>query len=73
MDGFERRDHFNYHPIINEAFQKIKNFLIKNYWNWEFRSSVEHLFDEINKIILEILQTDGKNLEKTIIFKILNF
>ena len=38
-----------------------------------FRSDIEHLFDDINKIISETLESDGKNLEKKMIFKILIF
>ena len=66
-------DDFNFRYIINEGLQKIKIFLIDKYWDYENRSSIEQLFDNINEVILEILQTDGNNLEKELIFKILNF
>ena len=73
VDDFERKDHFNFRYIINEGLQKIKNFLIDNYWDYEFRSDIEQLFDDINNIILEIWNQNGKKLKKEIIFKILNF
>ena len=72
-DDFERKDHFNSKHIINEQFRKTKFYLIKYYWDMNFGSDIEQLFDDIYKIILEILESDGKNLEKEMVFKILNF
>ena len=69
MDEFERRDHFNLKPIINDGLQKIKIFLIDNYNS----TDIEELFVDINNIILEIFESDRKELNKEIIFKILNF
>ena len=72
MDNFERKDHFNFRYIINEGLQKIKKVLIDNNWDYENRNDIDQLFDNNNEIILEILQTDGNNLEKELIYKILN-
>ena len=41
MDNFERKDHLNLKVIINEGFQNIKNFLIKNYVSID----IEELFE----------------------------
>ena len=38
----------------------------------ENRSDIEQLFDIINEIILEVLQTNGNNLEIELNYKILN-
>ena len=65
MNDFERKGHFNFKPIINEGFQNIKKTLIKNYCS----SDIEELFGDINEIILEIIESDGKNLETEMIFK----
>ena len=47
--------------------------MIDNYWDYEFRNDIEQLFDDINNIILEIFESNGKELSKEIIFKILDF
>ena len=72
LDNLKRRDHFNFRYIINEGLQKIKLYLIKNYFQLENRSDIEQLFDNIIEIILEVLQTNGNNLEIELIYKILN-
>ena len=62
-------ENFTSKPLVNKGFQSIKNLLIINY-NW---TGIEELFDDINEIILEILESDSKDLGVELIFKILNF
>ena len=40
LDNFKRKNHFNLRYIINERLQKIKHYLIKNYFQLENRNSI---------------------------------
>ena len=50
----------------------MKSYLIKNYSDSIYINDIEYLFDNINDLILEVLETDGYNLDKKLISKILD-
>ena len=69
---FNRKDNINIKDYIIRKLQDIKYYLIENYFQTENRIYIEELFDNINYIILQILDTKGENLEKDLILKFIN-
>ena len=69
---FKRNDKINIKDYIIRKLQDIKYYLIENYFQIENRIYIEELFDNINYIILQILDTEGENLEQDLILKLIN-